>query len=225
MRTEIIIVFVSFLILFSFLIVYMPEELYTSGFTPQYYNLPEEFSAFDVLPKDVYMEKTLTYEGSTVYEFNDTMAIKINYCKFLNPDCITIWYSRTKWIIYIYEEISLYPWIDRNLLISNWINSNNCSVVKMNYLIECVFEDTNISRNNIGTAFDNGELNCTVYLASENENNIVGARDIIFALLSFRLPSIYSDIHPMFAILLSVLIYVPLTFIVFSVMMKIIHGD
>ncbi len=224
MKTASIIAITGFLITFSFLISYMPEDLFTSGISPQYYNIPDEFSAFDVLPKDTYEEKTLIYQDSTIYEFANTTAIKINYCKFLNPDFITIWYSQTKWLIYIYEQISLYPWIGKELLIANWIDDSNCSVVKMNYLIETVFEDTNTTRNDIGLAFDSGELNCTVYLVSKDTEDIIGARDIIFALLSFRLPSLYQDVHPLFAIILSIAIYIPLTFIVFSILMTILHG-
>ncbi len=224
MKTATIIAMTGFLIMFSFFIIYMPSDLYESGFTPKQYNIPDEFSAFDIMPKDVYIEHTLNYQDSTVYEFNDTQAIKINYCTFIEPNIISLWYARNKWIIYLYEPEYISPKITKPLLASNWIVSQNCSIVKMDWLCECVFEDTNTTRNDIELAFDSGEMNCTVYFISEREENIIGARDIVFALLSFRLPSIYQDIHPLFAIFLSVIIYIPLTFIVFEILMRILHG-
>ncbi len=224
MRNVSIIVLVVFIATWMGLIMYMPNELYSSGYDYPYPNIPEEFRAYDTLPSETELEKNLNKGSSTIYEFTEEKtAIKVTYDTIYWSDLIVLFYSKTKFIVYIYEEIPLYPPIDKVTLTNNWDSYNNISIVKMTYLVDCKFEDANTSRNDIGLAFEDGNLNCTIYMKAK-DSDIIGAKEIVLSLLTFRIPSIYPSIHPLFGYLISVIIYVPIVFATFAIFIKILHG-
>ncbi len=87
-------------------------------------------------------------------------------------------------------------------------------------------KDWNGSRNDIELAWDEGLMNCTLYASADldDTNQYLGAREIIFALITFRLPSVYASINPLFGFIMSIFFFVPLAFISFTILMYILHG-
>jgi hypothetical protein len=215
------------------LIAYMPDELYTSGYTGTRYTLPEEFDAWSLLPRDYYIYKPLTYQGTTIYDFtsyfNTTQKFRVEY-EWLFSNHIVVKGITSQIYDLGYMVYPLEPVITKSLLISNWEPTENvsyCVVQDYSRTVELYIIDANGTRNNIGDAYDAGELNCTVTIPTsykQQEQNI-GARDIVVALITFRLPSVFSSINPIMGFVLSATIMIPLSFIFFAVIMWALHGE
>lgn len=120
------------------------------------------------------------------------------------------------------------PRLIPDVIIDNWDDNENASIVKvfdqMGYVMVRI-ADWNTTRNNITASMDEDYLNVTIaYLGVNSGMDEIDARDMILALLTFRLPSLYSDMSPLFGNFMSVFVYIPILMIVFTTLIKVIHG-
>jgi len=227
-----IILFVIFLITAMGLIEYMPIELYTSGYTGTRYTLPDEFDAWTLLPRDYSITKPLTYEGNTLYDFsnyfNTTQKFRVEWKWVFSNELVFKGITSQVYDLgfFVYN---LLPVVTKPLLVSNWDAQNNVSyIVLQDYkrTIEAYIFDANSTRNNIADAYDAGELNCTIAVPTPYQTSeYVGARDIIVALITFRLPSVFNTVNPIMGFVLSAMLMIPLSFIFFAIIMWALHGE
>jgi len=215
------------------LIAFMPTELYTSGYTGTRYTLPDEFESWTLLPRDFSITKPLAYNGITVYDFSDyyntTQKFRIEYeyifSEHIIAKGITSQLFNIGFMLY-----PLQPVVTKALLVSSWDSLNNVSYVPVqdySRIVELYFIDANGTRNNIEDAYDDGELNCTIAVptAYKQQTEVIGARDIIIALITFRLPSVFVNVNPIMGFVLSATLMIPLSFIFFAVVMWALHGE
>ena len=214
------------------LIAYMPTELYTSGYTGTRYTLPDEFNAWHILPRDFSITKPLVYEGTTVYDFSDyfntTQKFRIEY-EYIFSNNIVVKGITSQIFDFGFMVYPLQPVVTKALLLSSWEPTENVSyIVVQDYsrTVELYVIDANGTRNDIEDAYDDGELNCTIAIpTSYQTSEYIGARDIVVALITFRLPSVFNNVNPIMGFVLSATLMIPLSFIFFAVIMWALHGE
>ena len=214
------------------LIAYMPTELYTSGYTGTRYTLPDEFEAWTILPRDFSITKPLVYEGKTVYDFSDyfntTQKFRVEY-EYIFSENIIVKGMTSQIFDFGFMVYPLQPVVTKALLVSSWEPTENVSyVVVQDYsrIVELYIIDANGTRNDIEDAYDDGELNCTIAIpTSYQTSEYIGARDIVVALITFRLPSVFNNVNPIMGFVLSATLMIPLSFIFFAVIMWALHGE
>jgi len=227
-----IVLFVIFLITSMGLIAYMPTELYTSGYTGTRYTLPDEFEAWTILPRDFSITKPLAYEGTTVYDFSDyfntTQKFRVEY-EYIFSENIVVKGMTSQIFDFGFMVYPLQPVVTKALLLSSWEPNENVSyIVVQDYsrIVELYIIDANGTRNDIEDAYDDGELNCTIAIpTSYQTSEYIGARDIVVALITFRLPSVFANVNPIMGFVLSATLMIPLSFIFFAVIMWALHGE
>lgn len=225
------IVFVIFLISWMGLISAMPSDLYESGYTSPGVIIPDEFEAWDYYPQDIWIEKQLIKGGKVKYDFetdyNLSQKYRIDWNTFISNE-IQVRYARGLFLDFGVTYQTLLPFIDKTYLIAHFDYESNYTLMKYGpgpVNIICYFEDFNSTRNDIGLAYDAGELNCTISIpTSQEDKSVIGAREIILALLTFRIPSVYKEVHPLLGFLMSLMVYVPVAFMFFAIGIKILHG-
>jgi len=214
------------------LIAYMPTELYTSGYTGTRYTLPDEFEAWTILPRDFSITKPLAYEGTTVYDFSDyfntTQKFRVEY-EYIFSENIVVKGMTSQIFDFGFMVYPLQPVVTKALLLSSWEPNENVSyIVVQDYsrIVELYIIDANGTRNDIEDAYDDGELNCTIAIpTSYQTSEYIGARDIVVALITFRLPSVFANVNPIMGFVLSATLMIPLSFIFFAVIMWALHGE
>ena len=227
MRGETIILLVSFIVISSFFISYMPNEIYESGLTSSY-NIGNEFDAWKITAQGgITLEHTLIKGGWVTYHIEETNLTSdfVVYWNWLFSNRIRI----KRFILASSGEQNMNPYITKNMLIANWNPVFNSSTVRVSDnmgMLEGIFEDTNITRNDISLAWDDGEMNCTILLANaEPLRERIGAKELVYALLNFKVSNIYATIHPLLALMVSVIFYVPIILVFFAVTMWALHGS
>ena len=215
------------------LIAYMPTELYTSGYTGTRYVLPDEFEAWTNIPRDFSITKPLAFGGITVYDFSDyfntTQKFRIEY-EYVLSNNIVVKGLTSQIFDFGFMVYPLQPVVTKALLLSSWDSTENVSyIVVQDYsrITELYFIDANGTRNDIEDAYDDGELNCTVAVPTSfiEPSEYIGARDIVVALITFRLPSVFADVNPIMGFVLSATLMIPLSFIFFAIIMWALHGE
>jgi len=229
MRDITIVVFVLFIVSWVGILNFMPVELYQPEVSQEYF-IPDEFDAWDLLPADYMLENTLNKGGTVVYDFsnyfNTTQKYRIRWNTFITTEI------RVEGVASVFFDIGINTYlleiIDKARLQTSWDNDANVSMVRTQDFrrkIDLYFEDTNTSRNDIGEAYDNNDLNCTIVVATQDQKGeYVSARDLVVALLTYRLPNVLTGVTPLLGFLLSSFIYVPMAFIFFSILVKLLHG-
>ena len=220
--------FVMFMLVSVALIAYMPTELYISGYQGKETLLPDDFDIWSVVPKEEAISGQVT-SGSllTLNVPDSTQRVELAWnIFFANQIQVYHYKSENK---YAYNRESLLPIVYKSTILNNWDDDVNGSLItfkRYTASADIEFEDWNGSRNDIALAWDEGLMNCTLYASADldDANQYLGAREIIFALITFRLPSVYASINPLFGFIMSIFFFVPLAFISFTIIMYIIHG-
>ena len=229
------VLFIMFVILSTALITYMPSEIYETGYQSPHYFIPNEFDAWDYVDHDYYIEDTLNTGTKTLYDFssafNETLKVraKWKYGLFAYDDTI-IFETITSQFLFGYFVGALEPVVNKQMLIANWDSDVNMSMVKIRNnknSFEAYFKDTNVTRNEIDSSWEEGSLNCTIsvpkgYLNYQQET--LGAREIVFSILTFRLSSVYASVSPLLGFAIASIFYVPIAFIFYYLVVHFLHG-
>jgi len=220
--------FVMFMLISVALIAYMPPQLYISGYQGKETILPEEFDIWSLVPKYESLSGQLPTGGLLELNVpNSTQRVELAWNVFFaNQIQVYHYKSENK---YSFSRSILDPIVYKSHLLNNWDDNENGSLItftKYGASADIEFKDWNGSRNDISLAWNEGLLNCTLYSSSDidESNQYLGAREIIFALITFRLPSVYASINPLFGFIMSIFFFVPLAFISFTILMYILHG-
>lgn len=222
--------FVMFMLVSVALITFMPPELYISGYQGKEVYFPDDdvFDIWSVVPKEEAISGQLASGTILELDIPDTTqkAELVWNVLFSNQILVYHYKSENK---YSFNREQLLPIVYKTNLLDNWEDAENGSFIvftRYSASMDIEFEDWNGSRNDISLAWDDGLLNCTLYASADlsDTNQYIGAREIIFALVTFRLPSIYATINPLFGFIMSIFFFIPLAFISFTVILWIIHG-
>lgn len=223
-------VFITFMLTFAGLVTYMPSNLYKSGYQSQWYDIPTEFDAWSLNPSDYGLSgqllKTSFLELDFTPYFNTTQKVRLEW-HILFANRIDVYSIQNQFMgSDLKDELED---IRKSDLIDGWTSKENYShIIIHDYArhFDFYFEDYNGSRNNIESAWNDGKLNVTCVAPSGySMKEYIGAREIIVSLLTFRLPSIFTTLHPLFGFVISIIFYIPIAFIFFYVMISLIHGD
>lgn len=223
------VVVVSFIMIFITLAGAVPTVFYTSGVGSDIV-LPDEFSAWSLSSNYTDIEHTLVYDSINIYDFRDASVsyhnIHLWWGSVLEPSG-GIQAKRYVGGLNFFPS-NLMPNVGAGELIGAWDSTENVSRIKLSdnrgYVI-AEFEDLNTSRNGILAAFTDHELNCTItYYGDSSGAEQLGAKEIVFSLLGFKLPEIYTNIHPLVGAMISIIFYVPIAFLVFLTITELIHG-
>jgi len=233
LRNETSIVIVVFLLTFMALVTYMPEELLNIGYSSTVGDLPEEFKGWELLPADYYIDLQITTGSVVIYDFTDALnssfKVAVAWDHFYSPSGISIIWNKKPENLYFpsYEYFDPNP-IDNVTLLTYWNSQGNTSFIEMDSStkhIDAEFIDPNGTRMDIDTAYGEGTLNCSIYVPTNyDKGERVTARDIVTALLTFRLPSVLTATPPLFSFLITATIYVLMSFVFFAIIMQVFHG-
>lgn len=221
--------------MFVGLIVYSDSEVWNSGYSPIEMNLPDEFIALNMIGIETGLNKTINYsivhpDHTVDYDFKEELnitgsryAIRWGYVY----NSLDIWemkkfYGRT------YYPLWITGWMKEDL-IDAWDSDNNASIITLDLytkVIKLIFEDTNRTRNNIDDAWEDGTMFCTMIIPDRTnlDDGYFSARDIVFALLTFRLPSVLVDVHPLLSHSISLIIYTQLSYLFLMLLSVLLHG-
>ncbi|MBA7490924.1 hypothetical protein ES702_01467 [subsurface metagenome] len=220
----------GFIMMFVGLIIYSDSEVWNSGYTPFEMNLPDEFVALNMIGTETGLNKTITEDTDTKYDFKDELNITNNRYGIrwgFTGNWIELWELK-KFFGNTYFSERIMVW-NKDDLINAWDSDNNASIIKVNILyktITIIFEDTNRTRHNIADSYDDGTMYCTMIIPDRTnlDDGYFSARDIVFALLTFRLPDILADIHPLLSHMISLIIYIQLSYLFFMLLTTLLHG-
>ena len=219
---------IMFLVLFIGMIIYMPDDFINDDITQPDIVIPDYFSAWMTLPRDISIEHTIEKES---------LSVKYDFTSYVNQ---TLWF-KVDWIATLHFRefgyyILSYPFtremnptnVDLNYLLANWnpnYNASFFSVYSEKFRLECLVEDYNGTRNNISSAWDDGYLNVTLAIPSgQSYSESITAREMVFALLTFRLPSVLSSVSPLMGFMLSCCVYVPTAIVFYIVFVELVRG-
>lgn len=212
------------------LIVYSDTEIWNSGYSPLEMELPDEFIALNMMGIETGLNKSIAVNTDVIYDFKSELnitghqwGIRWDYMF----DGVELWSIRNFLGMNYFSEF--YNYWDKEQLSDAWDNDNNASLIDVDLYfrdLTLVFEDTNRTRNNIEDAYDDGSMYCTMVIPDRDEtgDGYYSARDIVFSLLSFRLPSVFNDIHPLFAHMVSIIFYTQLAYLFFMLLTSLLHG-
>lgn len=223
-----VIQFTLLLLISVALISYMPVEIYSSGYTAKPMIIPDEFDAWDIESRAVYEEKQLVKAigSQLIFQYlNTTQKYKVSWSYLTNT--IEVQHLRSE-SYFDFGITNLIPKTYGSTLQANWDAEQNASYVQYvseKRSVDIIWEDYNGTRNDILSAYNDGILNCTLMMSADSfTSQKIGAREIVFALLSFRLPSIFANVHPLMGFLMSLFYYVPLAFITYMIVVWLLHG-
>lgn len=216
--------------MFVGLIVYSDTEFWNTGYSPIEMHLPSEFIALNLIGIETGLNKTITLSDDIPYDFKDELNITGNQYGIRWG---YMWDAAELWSMKKFFGMIYYPqfidYFEKEDLINAWDADNNASIIKVELTfkyITLIFEDTNRTRNNIEDAYDDGIMFCTMIIPDRTnlDDGHFSARDIVFALLTFRLPSVLVDIHPFLAHMISIVIYTQLSYLFFMIITTFLHG-
>ena len=203
-------------------------------YDPGTVSLPSEFDAWSLLPEFTNMTQDLDKyppDARTTFDFslygNSTLKVEVQF-NWLWVGKIQLYQLPTANLFFAYN-IPFNPGLFKDDLIAGWDNENNVTLIEFTNprgRITGTFRDQNDTRNNIGTAWDDGEIELTITVPHKwGEDNDLGAREVVLALLTFNLGSIFTSISPTMGFLMSASLMIPLMFVTFSVVMWALHGE
>jgi len=228
-----VVAWTMFLVLTLGIINQCPDEFITgSAYNPRQVSIPDEFTAWSLMPDHISLSRNLTKGSYTEYNFKDaynvSIRIRVAFSRFLD-DHMRLFSAKPDQIFAGAYQYPFDPALYKNQLAAYWIEEQNASVVEYtNYIgkITGHFYDQNTSRNDIVTAWEDDEINCTITVPTEwEQDDDLGAREIVIALLSFNLDSVFRDIDPFLGFFMSATIFIPLMYVFFSFVMWGIHGE
>lgn len=228
-----VVAWTMFLVLTLGIINQCPAEfIQGSEYNPRQVSIPDEFSAWTLMPDHISLSKNLTKGSYTDYNFKDaynvSIRVRVGFNRFYDG-LIKLASCKPDAIFAGSFQVPFTPTLTKNQLASYWSTEFNASFVEFTNLVGKIhghFYDQNSTRNDIVTAWEDGEINCTLTVPVEwEEDDDLGAREIIVALLSFNLDSVFRDIDPTLGFFMSATIFVPLMYVFFAFIMWGIHGE
>jgi len=186
---------VTFLSSFILLLGIMPSGFSYSGKSYSNYTYPDYFDKSDVEHIAFFENGTLT-RGVTplTLDFNPDVNMKFYIFWFVIGDNIQFQHITWEWFIFHtahymdIEEAGLA--LSKNETLSNWESDFNASIL---YPVECNhvtvkvwLTDSNSSRNDIGEAWDDGEIDVSMGFGFDDIRTTFNAWDIVGRLLMFQ---------------------------------------
>jgi len=225
----------GFILMFVGLIVYSDNEIWNSGYTPIEMNLPNEFIALNMIGVETGLNKTINYstvnpDHTVDYDFKEEYNITANRWAIRWGH---VYNSLDLWVMKDFYGRTYYPfWITgwmKEDITDAWDSDNNASIIRLDLytkVITLIFEDTNRTRHNIGEAWDDGTMFCTMIIPDRTnlDDGYFSARDMVFALLAFRLPDVLIGVHPLLAHMISIIFYTQLSYLFFMLLTSLLHG-
>lgn len=214
-----------FLVIYSGMLLYMPSEIVT-GIDPVDYQIQNTWDPWTLTSNMTYIEHTISQGSIVQYAFSSVSAeyhVHIVWDTWWGIEAI-----RARKAVSLLLPNWYSPDITLSKLEGGWDPTINASKIKLSNdqgTIMCYFEDLNVTRNDIAAAWNDNIMNCTVAYGRESyEHDLWTSKDLVFALLSFRLPTVFTNIDPLFAFIMSALFYVPLAYIVFGLLLAVVRG-
>jgi hypothetical protein len=227
-----VVIWAMFLIL-TLGLVNMAPPIFIDGvdYRPDSVHLPDAFDAWAHLPGYETINLALVNGDFTDYIFDSLEVdarIRVLFNRF-NESEIEIFTARADTTFWGYDSRPFDPVIGKNDLLAVWNPDENSSIIDFAHAkgrVTGIFVDTNATRNDIDQAFDDRELNCTIAITGDwADDDDLGAREIVVALLTFNLDSVFRDINPVLGFMMSATIMIPTLFVFFSVIMWALHGE
>jgi hypothetical protein len=215
----------------------LTPQVYLEGadYNPEDVFLPDSFSAWTMIPRSTNITKDLNKyppNGQTEYSFygdgNASAKILVRFNRLFDGQ-IQLFQLPNDGDSFGANKIIFVPSLSKGELIAGWDGNQNVSVIEFENLrgkLTGIFADQNATRNEINTAWDDGEIELTIMIPTDwEDDDDLGAREIVIALLTFNLDSVFRDINPALGFLMSASLMVPLLFVFFTVIMWGLHGE
>lgn len=226
-----VVIWAMFLILTLGLVNMAPDMFIgDSEYNPDTVTLPDSFTAWTQLPGYETITHNLTDGDFTDYFFNRTVdaRVRVIFNRFGDEE-IEVFTARSDATFWGYDSRPFDPVLRQNDLVAVWNTVTNQSIIEFNHpkgRVTGIFTDANQTRNNITTAWNDRELTCTIAITGDwEDDDDLGAREIVMALLTFNLDSVFRDINPVLGFFMSATIMIPTLFVFFSVVMWALHGE
>lgn len=228
-----VVAWTMFIVLTLGLINLAPNEFIEgTSFNPRQIEIPDQFDAWAVIPDHISLNHNLTKGSYTEYDFkaayNLSIRIRVSFNRFLDGR-MKLFSAKPDQIFAGASQIPFVPVLTKNELAAHWNPDTNVSTIEYTNVIGKItgfYYDANTSRNDLISAWENDEINCTITVPTEWESDDdLGAREIVLALLTFNLDSVFRDIDPTLGFFMSATIFVPILFVFFTVIMWGIHGE
>ncbi len=231
-----VVTWVMFLILSLGMIGFTPS-IFIGGseYNPTDVVLPDEFNAWSQMPSYNSIIANLSkYPPSADTEFDfyneggSTINILVRWNMFFDGR-MRVFATIPSNFSLGSNKIPMVPTLRKSDMVGAWNPTANASEIEFRSvrgMATGYFRDQNDTRNDIDQAWTDGEIEAEFVVASDWESDeTLGAREIVIALLTFNLPSVFREIHPLLGFVMSATIMVPLMFIFFSVVMWGLHGE
>ncbi len=193
---------VSFLGCFVALIGLIPSDFYAYSKEYSQFDVPDYFSQEDIQTVQHFLNTTI-YPSVPYHDEWFDFTADVNY-KF-----VVRWYQTLGWIkVYhitwqffnIWSDFEQMKCLDayaisKNVLVQAWdadLNVSKIYPVRCDHItIKMWFQDNNLTRNNIGAGFDEGELRCAIGFGFSDYEAKLQAWDVLGRLLTFQSPEVF----------------------------------
>jgi hypothetical protein len=199
-------------------------------YDPNVVSLPSTFEGWTQLPDYETLNLQLLDGSFTDYFFDLTVDVRMRviFNRF-NESKIEVFTARAQSLFWGYDSRPFEPVLTKSDVVGAFDSTTNVSIIEFVHArgrVTGIFADTNQTRNDIETAYDDRELNCTLAISGDwEDDDDLGAREIVVALLSFNLGSVFTDINPILGFLMSASLMIPTLFVFFTVVMWALHGE
>jgi len=205
-NTSVVVMMIFIVSGFAILLASMPQELRYIGPLYNKAEVPEQFSMsrslvgkylYAINNKTIYHQTSSMDKVATWFDFNTESVTKFNLKLYVqwaySSDLISIGRLKAWFIFNIFswmQNDTIGAWIGKNNLLQYYDPSHNFTLIENvkddQISVDVAFTDTNISRNDLSQAWDEGLLKCSIGFGWQNQTLVYNMWDCMARLLLFQ---------------------------------------